>query len=73
MHLTEIPQLQRATPAEKIELIDELWASIPPEAVSTPDSHLKELEDRMNRLKASPEKALTPEEARARIRARTGL
>ena len=44
MHLTEIPQLQRATPVEKIELIDELWASIPPEAVSTPDSHLKELE-----------------------------
>jgi putative addiction module component (TIGR02574 family) len=73
MHLTEIPQLQGATPAQKIELIDELWASIQPDAVSTPDSHLKELENRLSRVKESPEKALTPEEARARIRARTGL
>jgi putative addiction module component (TIGR02574 family) len=73
MHLTEIPQLRSATPDEKIELIDELWASIPPESVATPDSHLAELNRRMARLEQESGKALTPEEARARLRARTGL
>lgn len=73
MRLSEIPQLQGASPAEKIELIDDLWASIPPDAMATPESHLEELEGRMRRLKESPEKALTPKEARGRIRARTGL
>ncbi len=73
MHLTEIPQLRSATPDEKIELIDELWASIPAESVTTPDSHIAELNRRMARADAVPGKALTPEEARSRLRARTGL
>jgi putative addiction module component (TIGR02574 family) len=73
MHLTEIPQLQSASPAEKIALIDELWASIPPESVATPASHLTELTLRLARLAQEPAQALSPEDARARIRARTGL
>jgi hypothetical protein len=73
MHLTEIPQLQSASPSEKIALIDELWASIPPESVPTPVSHLHELSQRLDQLGEAPAKALTPEEARTRIRARTGL
>lgn len=73
MHLAEIPQLKTATPQQKIELIDELWASIPPESLPTPDSHVAELQERMAALQSHPEKALTPEEARARIRNRTGL
>lgn len=73
MHLTEIPRLQSATPTEKIALIDELWASIPPESVATPASHLAELAKRIASLEQAPDKALPPDEARARIRARTGL
>jgi putative addiction module component (TIGR02574 family) len=73
MHLTEIPQLQSASPSEKIALIDELWASIPPESVPTPVSHLTELAQRLAQLGETPTKALSPEEARTRIRARTGL
>ncbi len=73
MHLTEIPQLQSASPAEKIALIDELWASIPPESVATPPSHLTELATRIARFEQEPGHALSPEDARARIRARTGL
>ncbi len=73
MRLTEIPQLQAATPDEKIELIDELWASIPAESVTTPDSHIAELKRRLSRVEQEPGKVLTPEEARARLRARTGL
>ncbi len=73
MHLTEIPQLKSASPEEKIKLIDELWASIPPESVVPPDPHLTELEKRLANFEREPGKALSPEAARARIRARTGL
>lgn len=73
MHLTEIPQLRSATPEEKIELIDEIWASIPAESVTTPESHIAELNRRMARVEEEPGKVLTPDEARARLRARTGL
>lgn len=73
MRLTEIPQLRSATPDEKIELIDEIWASIPAELVVTPESHIAELNRRMARVEQDPGKALTPEEARARLRTRTGL
>ena len=73
MHLADFPQLTSATPQQKLELIDELWASIPPEAVPTPESHVAELTRRLDTLGRDPTKALTPEEARTRIRQRTGL
>lgn len=73
MKLAEIPKLKAATPAEKIALIDEIWASIPRESLPTPKSHLAELDRRVAAVKKDPSRALTPEEARRRIRARTGL
>lgn len=73
MHLADFPQLKSATPQQKLELIDELWASIPAEAVATPKSHLTELDGRMNAWQHDPGKGLSTEEARARIRERTGL
>ncbi len=73
MKLAEIPALKTATPAEKIELIDELWASIPHDALLTPDSHLRKLDQRLTAVQQNPGSALTPEQARQRIRAKTGL
>ena len=73
MHIADFPQLRAATPQQKLELIDELWASIPPEAVPTSESHVAELDRRMDALGRDPAKALSPEEARNRIRQRTGL
>ena len=73
MHLADFPQLKSATPQEKLDLIDELWASLPPEAVATPKSHVTELDRRLSAVQHDPKKALSPEEARARIRQRTGL
>ena len=73
MHLADFPQLTSATPQQKLELIDELWASIPPEAVPTPEAHVTELNRRLEAVVRDPTKALSPEEARARIRQRTGL
>lgn len=73
MHLADFPQLKSATPEQKLERIDELWASIPPEAVPTLESYVAELNRRLDALDRDPAKALSPEEARARIRKRTGL
>lgn len=73
MKLAEIPELRAASPAEKIKLIDELWASIPRESLPTPKSHLAELNRRVAASEKDPSRALTPEEARKRIRAKTGL
>ena len=72
MHLAEIPQLKTASAAQKLELIDELWASIPPDSLSTPASHVAALDQRLADLRNQPEKALHPDEARARIRKITG-
>lgn len=73
MKLAEIPALKAATPAEKIELIDELWASIPRESLPSPESHLSELQQRVAAVAEDPSRALTPEAARQKIRAKTGL
>ena len=73
MKLAEIPALRAASPAEKIELIDELWASIPRDSLPTPASHLMELDRRVAAVQEDLSRALTPEEARQRIRAKTGL
>jgi putative addiction module component (TIGR02574 family) len=73
MHLAEIPQLNSASPEQKLALIDELWASIPPAALPTPSAHLTELDQRLADLRAHPEKALSPEAARARLRTLSGL
>jgi putative addiction module component (TIGR02574 family) len=73
MHLAEIPQLNSASPEQKLALIDELWASIPPAALPTPSAHLTELDKRVADLSDHPEKTLSPETARARIRTVSGL
>ena len=73
MKLAEIPALKTASPEEKIALIDELWASIPRESLASPQSHLNELNQRVAAVQKEASRALTPEEARQRIRAKTGL
>jgi len=73
MKLAEIPELRAASPEEKIELIDELWASIPRESLASPQSHLQRLDQRVAAVHEDPSRALTSEDARRRIRAKTGL
>ena len=73
MHLAEIPQLNSASPRQKLALIDELWASIPPAALPTPSAHVTELDQSLADLRTPPKKSLTPEAARARLRTLSGL
>jgi putative addiction module component (TIGR02574 family) len=73
MNLAEIPQLKSASPKQKLALIDELWASIPADSLTTPRSHLLTLKGRLSALRRNPEKALSSDQARARIRSHTGL
>jgi putative addiction module component (TIGR02574 family) len=71
--LAEIAALGSASAAEKIQRIDEIWASIARENLVTPDSHLGELARRVAAIQVDPSRALTTEEARRRIRKNTGL
>ena len=73
MHLAEIPQLNSASPEQKLAWIDELWASIPLAALPTPSAHLTEWDQRLADLRAHPEKVLSPAAARARILTLSGL
>ncbi len=73
MKASTIPQIQQASTADKLELIDDLWASIPPSEVAPLDSHLAELDKRLKAYAENPNGALDADSARARLRKITGL
>jgi putative addiction module component (TIGR02574 family) len=58
------------TVEQRIELIGELWDSIPDsiEAMPVPDWHREELERRLAKAKAEPEAAIPWEEVKRRLR-----
>ncbi|MBP9914394.1 MAG: addiction module protein [Opitutaceae bacterium] len=53
--------------AERIALIDELWASIPDAALPVEPAQVEEAQTRLAELKARPETSLTYEELRHRL------
>jgi putative addiction module component (TIGR02574 family) len=58
------------TVEQRIELIGELWDSIPDsiEAMPVPDWHREELERRLEKANAEPEAAIPWEEVKKRLR-----
>jgi len=67
--LSRIPEIERATPAEKLAMIDELWESVRrSDGISVPESHLLELGNRVAEVSQNPGKALSVGEARALFR-----
>jgi putative addiction module component (TIGR02574 family) len=66
-----LQELLKLSPAERIELIGELWDSIPPADLPalTPEQ-IEECERRLAEHRADPERAIPWEEAKSWIRSR---
>ena len=62
--------LLKLSPAERIQLAQDLWDSLPEEAVPLTEEQVRELERRLLEHEASPETAIPWQEARDRLRAR---
>lgn len=67
--ISRLPEIASATTDEKLAMIDELWELVRrADGVSMPESHRPELERRVAAVLADPSIALSPSEARARLR-----
>jgi putative addiction module component (TIGR02574 family) len=67
--VTRLPEVARATPHEQLAMIDELWELVRRSGdVSVPASHTAEIERRVAAVLADPSIALSPAEARARLK-----
>ena len=72
MRATDIPGFEQLSGPEKILLVEEIWDKIAEDEseVSVPNSHLKELDNRLGCHQSSPGRLLTLEELQQRIQAR---
>jgi putative addiction module component (TIGR02574 family) len=72
MRVTDIPEIDRLSPPEKILLVEDLWDSIAAEESSVPvlQSHIEELDRRIESYKSHPGNLLSLEELRGRIERR---
>ena len=66
-------ELMRLTPAERLELIGDLWDSLEPDDLPPlTQEQIKEMERRLAEHHANPESALSWEEVKAELRSRFG-
>jgi putative addiction module component (TIGR02574 family) len=74
MSTTALSELLKLSEAERIQLAQDLWDSIPAASEALPLSaeQLAELEDRLAEHEADPASAISAEDARARLRERFG-
>jgi putative addiction module component (TIGR02574 family) len=69
-----LSELLKLSEAERIQLAQDLWESIPPtsDALSPTEAQIEEWERRIAEHRADPSSAISWEEARARLRVRYG-
>ncbi len=60
-------ELVKLPVAERLALIDELWASIPETEVAATEAQMKDAQSRLRELKADPSLGLTYEQLKARL------
>jgi putative addiction module component (TIGR02574 family) len=73
MKLADFPDVQRLSTEEKLQLVDELWLSMGTdldELEVTPEEK-KILDERWAEFEKNPDSALTLEEAKSKLAART--
>ncbi len=70
MTATELSELLKLSPAERLALIEKLWDSLAPtpDAVPLPEAHLRELDRRLNQPAPGP--LLSPDQLTDRLRSR---
>ncbi len=64
--------IQAMTPEERLELIEELWASLDPEDIPVSDEVNAELERRLRRHEEHPEETITWDEIQAGLKRKHG-
>ena len=69
MKIQDIPGFTKLGTPEKILLVEDLWESIASDesAVPVPESHMKELDERLKRHESAPGNLLSLDELRTRI------
>jgi putative addiction module component (TIGR02574 family) len=69
MKIADIPELRNASLANKLELVEELWAEIVAQSDSLPlpDWHVRELDQSLADYQAKPQEGSPWPEVRARI------
>ena len=72
MNKTSLADLLTLSPAERLQLAQDLWDSLPEEAVPLTEEQLRELERRLADHDANPGAAIPWAEVRDRLRTRFG-
>ena len=69
MRITDIPELKKLSPEEKILLVEDLWDSIAEDesAIPIPESHRAELDRRLKALQSAPGSLLSLQDLRSRL------
>jgi len=69
MRIIDIPQIEKLGAAKKILLVEDLWDSISSEesAIPVPQSHMRELDRRLEGRKSSPGALVSLDELRTKI------
>jgi putative addiction module component (TIGR02574 family) len=69
MHVTDFPDIIKLSTAEKILLVEDLWETIIADepSIPVPESHVAELDRRLNNMNAFPGSLLTLDELKSRI------
>jgi putative addiction module component (TIGR02574 family) len=72
MRVKDIPEIERLSTAEKILLVEDIWDSISSEeaAVPVPQSHMAELDRRLEKYKSGPGELLSLDDLKKRIESR---
>ena len=72
MRVYDIPKFDQLSTPEKLLLLEDIWDTIQsaPSSLPVPESHTKELDERMEKYKANPGNVLTLEELRGNIDSR---
>lgn len=59
--------LRKLPVADRLALIDELWASIPAAEITPAEAQLAEARSRLRELKADPKRGLTYDQLKSRL------
>jgi putative addiction module component (TIGR02574 family) len=72
VRISDIPQIDKLSAAEKILLVEDLWDAISSDdaGVPVPQSHRQELDRRLKQYKSARGKLLSLEELQARVEKR---